>query len=84
MARSVPADAAASTLARPGSATVRLAHYQWRRAVLAVRDAERAYRLLVADRDAPERLVDQAWLRLWRAERHRDHILAFTRDAEDD
>jgi hypothetical protein len=52
--------------------------------VLALHDAQRAYRELLEDRDAPERLVDRAWLALWRAERHRDHILAFTRDSEDD
>jgi hypothetical protein len=81
---SAPADSEVPPKTRPPSNTLPLAEHQWRRAVLALRDAQRAYCELLEDRDAPDRLVDLAWLDLWRAERHRDHILAFTRDSEDD
>lgn len=71
---------------RPGSRTsgelIPLADRQWRRAVLAVHHAELAYRQLLADAQAPQRRVDLAWLDLWRAERHRDHLLRFMRDTE--
>ena len=69
---------------QPSSNTAPLAEYQWRRAVLAVYQAQRAYHELLADHDAPDHLVDRAWLVLWRAERHRDHILAHSHDWTDD
>jgi len=81
---SAPINPEALPKTQPSSNTAPLAKYQWRRAVLAVHDAQRAYRELLEDRDAPDHLVDRAWLVLWRAERHRDHILAYTRDRADD
>jgi hypothetical protein len=81
---SAPAAQQVDSATQPSSRMTSLADQQWRQAVLAVRDAERAYRELLADRDAPEKLVGRAWLELWRAERQRDHILASARDSGED
>jgi hypothetical protein len=56
---------------------VRLSDYQWRAAVRAVYRAERAYLDSQGDEDAPGGLVDRLRIALWRAERHRDHVLKF-------
>jgi hypothetical protein len=79
-----PTDAEALPWTQPAGATAPLSEYQWRRAVLAVHAAQRVYGELLEDLDAPDHLVGRAWLVLWRAERHRDHLLALSRDGADD
>lgn len=49
--------------------------FEWREAVLSLARAQRAYAEVIATPDAPDALVNRAWLRLWRAERRRDELL---------
>jgi hypothetical protein len=49
--------------------------FEWREAVLDLARAQRAYAEISARPDAPDILVDRAWLWLWRAERRRDELL---------
>jgi hypothetical protein len=49
--------------------------FEWRQAVIDLAQAQRAYAEIMATPDAPEALVNRAWLRLWRAERRRDELL---------
>jgi hypothetical protein len=62
----------------------RFSDYKWRDAVRAVYRAERAYLDSQNDEDAPDRLIDLLWLALWRAERHRDHVLRFLELTDED
>jgi hypothetical protein len=47
----------------------------WRAAVIELARAQRAYAEVAASPDAPESLINRAWLGLWRAERRRDELL---------
>jgi hypothetical protein len=49
--------------------------FEWREAILDLARAQRAYAEIIATPEAPEALVNRAWLRLWRAERRRDELL---------
>ena len=49
--------------------------FEWREAMLNLARAQRAYAEVIATPDAPDALVNRAWLRLWRAERRRDELL---------
>jgi hypothetical protein len=49
--------------------------FEWREAVLDLARAQRAYEEITASPDAPDVLVNRAWLWLWRAERRRDELL---------
>jgi hypothetical protein len=49
--------------------------FEWREAVLDLARAQRAYEEIMASPDAPDVLVNRAWLWLWRAERRRDELL---------
>jgi hypothetical protein len=49
--------------------------FEWREAVMDLARAQQAYAEIAAMPDAPEVLVNRAWLRLWRAERRRDELL---------
>jgi hypothetical protein len=49
--------------------------FEWREAMLDLARAQRAYAEVAATPEAPEALVNRAWLRLWRAERRRDELL---------
>jgi hypothetical protein len=49
--------------------------FEWREAVIDLARAQRAYAEIIATPDAPEALINRAWLRLWRAERRRDELL---------
>jgi hypothetical protein len=48
---------------------------QWRAAVIELTRAQRVYAEIAARPDAPESLINRAWLGLWRAERRRDELL---------
>ena len=48
---------------------------EWRAAIVDLARAQRAYAEITASPDAPDILVDRAWLWLWRAERRRDELL---------
>lgn len=48
---------------------------EWREAIVDLARAQRAYAEITASPDAPDILVDRAWLWLWRAERRRDALL---------
>jgi hypothetical protein len=48
---------------------------QWRAAVIELARAQRVYAEIAASPDAPELLVNRAWLGLWRAERRHDELL---------
>ena len=50
--------------------------FEWREAILDLVRAQRAYAEISASPDAPDLLVNRAWLWLWRAERRRDELLA--------
>ena len=49
--------------------------FEWREAVIELTRAQRAYAQIMAIPDAPDILVNRAWLWLWRAERRRDELL---------
>jgi len=49
--------------------------FEWRDAMINLARAQRAYAEIIATPDAPDALVNRAWLRLWRAERRRDELL---------
>jgi hypothetical protein len=49
--------------------------FEWRQAMVDLARAQRAYAEIMATPDAPDAVVNQAWLRLWRAERRRDELL---------
>jgi hypothetical protein len=49
--------------------------FEWREAVIDLARAQRAYAEITATPDAPDSLVNRAWLCLWRAERRRDELL---------
>jgi len=44
--------------------------------VIELARAQRVYAQIVATPDAPDALVNRAWLGLWRAERRRDELLS--------
>ncbi len=48
---------------------------EWRHAMLELSRAQSAYDDVVASPEVPEKVVNQLWLRLWRAERRRDELL---------
>ena len=50
---------------------------EWRTAVIELARAQRVYAEVTASPDAPEYLINRAWLGLWRAERRRDELLRF-------
>jgi len=49
--------------------------FEWREAAIELARAQRAYAEITAAPDAPDILVNQVWLWLWRAERRRDELL---------
>jgi hypothetical protein len=49
--------------------------FEWRQAMVDLARAQRAYAEIIATPDAPDAVVNRAWLRLWRAERRRDELL---------
>ena len=49
--------------------------FEWREAMIDLARAQRAYAEIIATPDAPDALINRAWLRLWRAERRRDELL---------
>jgi hypothetical protein len=49
--------------------------FEWRQAMLDLARAQRAYAEIMATPDAPDAVVNGAWLRLWRPERRRDELL---------
>ena len=49
--------------------------FEWREAMINLARAQRAYAEIIASPDAPDALINRAWLRLWRAERRRDELL---------
>jgi hypothetical protein len=49
--------------------------FEWRQAMVDLARAQRDYAEIMATPDAPDVVVNRAWLRLWRAERRRDELL---------
>ena len=54
---------------------IEVSEAEWREAVMELARAQRVYAEIVASPDAPDALVNRAWLGLWRAERRRDELL---------
>jgi hypothetical protein len=50
--------------------------WNWREVILDLVDAQRAYDEIAIQAEASNELFNQAWLRLWRAERRCDEFLA--------
>jgi hypothetical protein len=55
---------------------IEVSEAEWREAVIELARAQRVYAEIVASPDAPDTLVNRAWLGLWRAERRRDELLS--------
>jgi hypothetical protein len=77
--REPPADcnSLVSRLAETGMTVreIEVSEAEWREAVIELARAQRVYAEIAARPDAPDVLVNRAWLVLWRAERRRDELL---------